>query len=145
MNFKKLFLAAFVAFIYLIVVNALFYPIFFPDGPPERYENPRPSPLFQYNLLALLITAFLMSYLYQLLYRGKSPWLEGLQAGVVMALFVSIPMSLHVYALVEIPFFVQFLPALWVTVIWGIAGIAIGLVHGKGFTPKKDSLSTIIS
>jgi hypothetical protein len=131
MNLKKLLLGTAGAFVFLLVVNALLFPVFFPDGPPERYENARPAPLFQYHLLAFLISAFLMSYLYPLLSKGGSPWKEGLKVGVIMALFVSLPDAFHVYALVETALLVQLFPALWVCVIWGAGGIVIGLIYGK--------------
>ena len=140
MNYKLLLLATLAAFIYLIVVNAALFPVFFPDGPPDRYENLRPAPLVQYHLLALLITAFLMAFLYQILFRGGPWWREGLKAGVVMALFVSVPMGLHAYAMINTSFLVMMAPALWVTVIWGIAGIVIGFVHRGTFRASEFKL-----
>ncbi len=67
---KKLLLSTGAAFVFLVVINALLFPVFFPEGPPEVYSNKRPMPLVQYHLLAFLITAFLMSYLYPLVYKG---------------------------------------------------------------------------
>jgi hypothetical protein len=128
---KRLFLGTLGSFVFLVVVNGALFPIFFPEGPPERYVGARPTPLFQYHLLALLITAFLMSYLYPLIYRGGAAWKEGLRVGVIMALFVSLPENLHVYALTNISFLKLLFPALWVTVIWGMAGIVIGLIYGR--------------
>lgn len=128
---KKLFLSSGTSFLYLVVMNAFLFPIFFPNGPPEMYGNRRPAPLFEYHLLAFFVTAFLMSYLYPLLYKGGRPWKEGLKIGIIMALFVSLPENLHVYAMTEVPFVAGLFPALWVTVIWGIAGIIIALIYGK--------------
>ena len=139
MNLKKLLLATAGAFVFLLVINALLFPVFFPDGPPMHYENTRPVPLFQFHLLAFLITAFLMSYLYPLVYRGGSVWKEGLKVGVIMGMFVSLPDTLHVYALVEVPLLVQLFPALWVCVIWGAAGIVIGLIYGRVGIVEKVS------
>jgi hypothetical protein len=128
---KKLLLATFGSFLFLIVVNAMLYQLLFPDGPPERYLDVRPAPLLAYHLLAFLITAFLMSYLYPLVYRGGAFWKEGLRVGVIMALFVSLPENLHVYALTNVAFIKLIFPAVWVTVIWGLAGVVIGLVYGR--------------
>ena len=127
---KKLLLATLGSFLFLLVVNAALYPVFFPDGPPVQYAGTRPAPLPLYHLLAFLITAFLMSYLYPLVYRGGSSWKEGLRVGVIMALFVSLPENLHVYALTNVSFIKLLFPAVWVTVIWGLAGVVIGLVYG---------------
>ena len=136
---RKLFLATLGSFVFLVVVNAVLFPVFFPDGPPEQYLAVRSSPLIQYHLLALLITAFLMSYLYPLIWRGGAAWQEGLRVGVVMALFVSLPENLHVYALTSISFIKLLFPALWVTVIWGLAGMVIGLIYGPHPTSAKRS------
>lgn len=137
MNYKLLLLATLTAFLYLIAVNATLFPLFFPDGPPEQYENLRPAPLFEYHLLALLITAFLLAFLYQILSQGGPWWREGLKTGVILALFVSVPMGLHTYAMIEQSFLVMMAPALWVTVIWGIAGIVIGFVHRGTFRGEE--------
>jgi len=126
---KKLFLSTVASFVFLVVINALLFPVFFPDGPPEVYTNKRPVPRLEYHLLAFLVTAFLMSYLYPLLYKGGPAWKEGLKVGIIMALFVSLPENLHLYALTEMPFVAGLVPALWVMVIWGLAGIVIALVH----------------
>ena len=137
---KRLFLSTLGSFVFLIVVNGALFPVFFPEGPPERYVGARSTPLFQYHLLALLITAFLMSYLYPLIYRGGAAWKEGLRVGVIMALFVSLPENLHVYALTNISFLRLLFPALWVTVIWGLAGVVIGLIY-SGQSVKQEELA----
>jgi len=135
---KKLALATFGSFLFLLVINAALYPLFFPEGPPEHYVNVRPVPLLSYHLLAFLITAFLMSYLYPLVYRGGSSWREGLRVGVIMALFVSLPENLHVYALTNVTLIKLLFPAVWVTVIWGLAGVVIGLVYGDQVARHRE-------
>jgi hypothetical protein len=135
-TFRKLCLATLGSFVFLLVVNALLFPVFFPDGPPERYLGSRPAPLVGYHLLAFLITAFLMSYLYPLIYRGGARWKEGLRVGVVMGLFVSLPENLHVYALTNTSFLKLLFPALWVTVIWGAAGVVIGYIYA--LPPRQE-------
>lgn len=141
---KRLFLATLGSFAFLIVVNGALFPIFFPEGPPEQYVDARPTPLFLYHLLALLITAFLMSYLYPLIYRGGTGWLEGLRVGVIMALFVSLPENLHVYALTNISFLQLLFPAIWVTVIWGMSGVVIGLIYGRQPVKHEDTALDLV-
>ena len=51
---KKLLLATFGSFAFLLVVNAALFPVFFPDGPPEHYVEGRSSPLVLYSVLAFL-------------------------------------------------------------------------------------------
>lgn len=128
---RKLLLATLGSLAFLLVVNAALFPVFFPDGPPERFVSARQSPLILYSVLAFLITAFLMSYLYPLIYRGGAAWREGLRVGVIMALFVSLPENLHVYAMANVSFIKLLVPAVWVMVIWGVAGVVIGLIYGR--------------
>jgi hypothetical protein len=135
---KKLLLATLGSFVFLIAVNGALFLIFFPDGPPEHYLGERAAPLIGYHLLAFLITAFLMSYLYPLIYRGGAAWKEGLRVGVIMALFVSLPENLHVYALTNISFFKLLFPALWVMVIWGMAGVVIGIVYDGSLAQRRQ-------
>lgn len=136
---KKLLLATVGSFAFLLVVNAALYPVFFPDGPPDRYVGGRSSPLVLYIVLAFLITAFLMSYVYPLICRGGPGWKEGLRVGVIMALFVSLPENLNVYALTNVSFLRLLFPAVWVTVIWGLAGVVIGIIYGRA--PAKGAIT----
>jgi hypothetical protein len=141
---KKLLLATLGSFIFLLLVNAALFPVFFPDGPPERYVSMRPAPQVLYHLLAFLITAFLMSYLYPLVYRGGKAWKEGLRVGVIMALFVSLPENLHLYALTNVSFIKLLFPALWVTVVWGLAGVVIGIIYGgSSLKESKPAVSSV--
>ena len=137
---KKLVLATLGSFIFLLAVNAALFPLFFPGGPPEHYVEARPAPQVLYNLLAFLITAFLMSYLYPLIYRGGRPWKEGLRVGVIMALFVSLPENLHVYALTNVSFIKLLFPAVWVILIWGLAGMVIGTIYGGSTTTRTEKV-----
>jgi len=140
---KKLFLATLCSFVFLVAVNALLFPVFFPEGPPERFVNARPAPMLGFSLLALLITAFLMSYLYPLIYRGGNAWKEGLRVGVIMALFVSLPENLHVYALANISVVKLLFPAIWVVLIWGMAGVVIGLVYGREEVSRSEEVAAV--
>ena len=115
---KKLLLATLGSLAFLIAVNGALFPIFFPEGPPEHYLGERAAPLIGYHLLAFLITAFLMSYLYPL--------------------FVSLPENLHVYALTNISFVKLLFPALWVMVIWGMAGVVIGIVYDGSLAKRRQ-------
>jgi hypothetical protein len=136
---KKLMFATLGSFIFLLLVNAALFPVFFPDGPPEHYVNARPAPQVLYHLIAFLITAFLMSYLYPLVYRGGKAWKEGLRVGVIMALFVSLPENLHAYALTNVSFIKLLFPAIWVTVVWGLAGVVIGMIYGASSGERREN------
>ena len=57
---------------------------------------------------------------------------------MVMALFVSLPENLHVYAQADISLIKLLFPAMWVTVIWGLAGIVIGLIYGRQSATQEE-------
>ena len=47
---KKLLLATFGSFAFLLLVNAALFPVFFPAGPPEHYANARPAPAYGWRI-----------------------------------------------------------------------------------------------
>lgn len=131
MNIPSYVLAALVALVFLVVVNAVFFPIVFPEGTPEIYRYEREKPLSTFHLLAVLVTAALMAYIFPIGYRGGKPWAEGLRFGMLMGVLVSLPMNLHVYAMTKTAFAGLLTTVLWTVITWGIAGGLIGAVFGK--------------
>ena len=63
-----------------------------------------------------------------------------MRVGVIMALFVSLPENLHVYALSKVSFIKLLFPAVWVTLVWGLAGMMIGMIYGS--SPVKQTEET---
>jgi hypothetical protein len=135
-KYSRLGLATVAAFVFLMVINALLFPFVFPDRIPEHYQNQRPAPLYEFHSLAFLLTTFLLAFIYPYGYKGGTPWIEGARFGALIALFVSIPMGMHLYAMVEISAAKTILPILWTTLTWSAAGAAIGLVYGKTEKPR---------
>jgi hypothetical protein len=131
MNIPRYALAALAAVVFLVVINAIFFPIVFPEGTPEIYRYEREEPLSMYHLLAILVTSVLMAYIFPIGYRGGKPWAEGLRFGMLMGVLVSLPMNLHVYALTKTAFAGLLTAVLWTVITWGIAGALIGAVFGK--------------
>jgi hypothetical protein len=131
MDLKKLFLSTIAASIFLILINTVLFPLVFPDGPAQFYANAREKPLFLFNLLAYIATAFLLAYIYPIGYRGGSPRVEGIRFGMYMGLLVSLPHTFHVYATVDYAFYSAALVIAWTIVVWGAVGIVIALVHGS--------------
>jgi hypothetical protein len=131
LNIKKLLLATLVAFICLIIVNTLLFPLVFPEGSSAQYESTRDKPLYLFDLIAFIVMAFLLAYIYPIGYRGGRPRVEGLHFGMYMGLLVSLPHTFHVYATVDYDFYMAALAIIWTIVIWGATGIAIALVYGR--------------
>jgi hypothetical protein len=138
MDLKKLFLSTIAASIFLILINTVLFPLVFPDGPAQFYANAREKPLFLFNLLAYIATAFLLAYIYPIGYRGGSPRVEGIRFGMYMGLLVSLPHTFHIYAMVDYAFYSAALVIAWTIVVWGATGIVIALVHGD----RKKEIQT---
>ena len=128
---RKILLSTIASFAFLLIVNALLFPLLFPDGPAEKFLNMRENQLFQYHLVAFLILTFAMSVIYPIGYRGGVPWKEGLRFGCLLTLLVAVPNNLHVYAMVDLPFTKIMKPVPWILFTWGIAGIIIAQIHGR--------------
>ena len=128
---KKIIIATTVTVLYLIFVNGFIFPFIFPDGLVETFSNARQTQLFQYHLIALVVTAFFFSFFYPLVYKGRTPWKAGLKYGTLLGLFVALPEHLHLYAMIESSFVRQFIPVLWIFITWGLAGIIISFIFGR--------------
>ncbi len=130
MNYKKLIWAAIAAFIFLAAVNAMVFPMVFPNGIGERLLNTRLREVSQYQIAALAVMSMLMSLIYSLSHQGRSNW-DGFIFGVLMALFVTLPDHLQSSAILDTPFQEQFLPFAWIAVTWGFAGVIIAIIYSE--------------
>jgi hypothetical protein len=131
MNISKYALAALAAVVFLVVINAVISPLVFPQGPPEVYRYQRDEPRVAFHLLAVLVTAVLMAYIFPIGYRGGKPWAEGLRFGMLMGVLASLPMNLRVYALTDTALPGLLSAVLWTVITWGISGGLIGAVFGS--------------
>lgn len=88
--------------------------------------------LMPYLIVAYLVTAFLFAYVYTKGYEAKPSGLaEGLRFGLVIGLFVTIPMSLGTFTTMPLP---PKLPLYWFImgmIEYLIAGGAVGLIYKK--------------
>lgn len=82
-------------------------------------------------LVAYLILAILMAYLYLLSYKGQNPLLEGLRLGVVIGLLWVFPHGLAMASTHNTSITYEINNALWHIVEQGIGGVIIALVHGS--------------
>lgn len=124
-------LSALMTFVYLIVVNALVFPLVFPHGLAEKFANARQAEMPLYHLLAFAATAILLTLLVEKLATGPRPAGGGLLAGVLLGLLVALPEHLHLYAMVDSPAGRQFIPVGWIVATWGVAGWMIGAVRAR--------------
>lgn len=132
MRIGRTILAFLAVLIVMCVVNSpLVMPKFIQNLASTHYANLREAPKLEFHMLAMLIHAFLLAVIYPMGYRDGVPWVEGLRFGVLMALLISLPCALHVFAMVNAPASQQAYPVVWTVLVNGIGGIVVGLVHGR--------------
>lgn len=136
MNLKRYVLASIVAAVVITIVEAIGHGYFMTG----IYANTASlwrtveamNKLIWLGYIATLITSFIVVYIYHKGYEGKGCGaLEGLRFGIIIALFVSIPMAVWTYVSMPVPvilavgwFLIEFIK-------FTLAGLAIGLIYKK--------------
>lgn len=138
MNTKWLTVSAIAVFFYLIIVNALVFPVVFADGLAEKFLNARDESLPLFHLLAFAATAVLLTILVDKLGKGGHSLTKGLIAGGWLGLLVALPEHLHLFAMVDATAMQQFIPVVWTVVTWSLAGLIVGLIGGQVITGQEN-------
>ncbi|TKJ40490.1 hypothetical protein CEE37_09255 [candidate division LCP-89 bacterium B3_LCP] len=83
-------------------------------------------------LVAYIVLAAIMAYIYPLGYKGGKPVLEGLRFGIIIGILWVFPHELAMAGAHEGKSIIYvFRNAGWHIIEQGIGGIIIGLIHGK--------------
>ena len=82
-------------------------------------------------LIAYLILAILMTYIYSLVYKGEKPIIEGLKIGVLIGILWVFPHGLTMAAAHETSILYEIKNTLWHMVEQGIGGIIIASIIGR--------------
>ncbi len=82
-------------------------------------------------LIAYLILAFLMTYLYSLMNLSRKPWLEGLRIGVVVGILWVFPHGLVMAGAHDTSILYEVKNTFWHMFEQGIGGIIIAVIYGK--------------
>jgi hypothetical protein len=138
MKIQRFLFAAIGAFVFFVVVNAVFSSVLFPEGPYRHYRNLRPEPLAVFGIVAALITALLMAYIFPMGYKGGKLTAEGLRFGMLLGVLVSLPANLQLYGAAVVPFDGLLTVILWTIITWGIAGAIIAAIYGKTLGQAPD-------
>jgi hypothetical protein len=145
MNAKKLLLATLAAFVIMFAVGGLTHLVIFKDWFINHTgiagSLNRPAMLMQYSIIALLLLAFIMSYLYPKGVEGSNKIMQGLKFGLIISVLWFLPCNLIEYSMTT----VLSLKAVLMNVVLhaieqGLGGIVIALVYGNipfEATPKQ--------
>lgn len=93
----------------------------------------RDEPILVFGLLAMIVQAVVLAYLYPFFYRGGHPVKEGLKFGLLMGAFL---WSSHVAAAAakhEISPLTTFfaIETTFVAIQFALVGVAIGMIYGR--------------
>lgn len=136
MNKKRFFLASLVVFVIIAVLEYVFHNICLARLYADTANLWRPMPammkLVPYGYGINLIFALLFTYIYIKGYEAKGSGLgEGLRFGLIIGVFVSLPMAGWSYISMPIPFMLGIYWFIMGLVKYLVAGAAVGLIYKK--------------
>jgi hypothetical protein len=136
MNKKRYVISSIVVFVVLEILNYIIHVLIL-KGPYEATSDLwRAADEMKSNMwiggIGDLVWSFLFVYIFSKGYEAKG-WLEGLRYGVIIGLFLYIPMALGSYTVMPIPFSLS--------VYWFICGLIqitiVGIVAALIYRPAK--------
>lgn len=136
MNKKRWFWASVVVFVITFALEALFNNVCLKSVYLETAALWRPEAdmvkLMPHYWVALLVASFLFTYIYAKGYEAKPSAIgEGLRFGLVVGLFVVLPMATITYATMPVPAKLPFYWFVMGVVEYLIAGAVAGLIYKK--------------
>ena len=133
---KKLLIATVASAVTMFVVGGLTHLVIFKDlllslkG--ATADINRAEPLLSITILALLILAFIMSYMYPKGVEGSDKIMQGLKFGVIISLLWFLPCNLIEYSMTTVLSLKSILFDVVLHAIeQGLGGVAIALVYGN--------------
>lgn len=136
MNKKRWFVAGVVVFVIFFLLEYLYNTVCLKDIYAATAQFWRPlaeiTKLAPYQWIGYLVGAFLFCYIYTKGYEAKPSRLgEGLRYGLIIGLFVTIPMALTCYVTMPLPVKLPFCWFLTGMVEYLAAGAAVGLIYRR--------------
>lgn len=136
MNKKKWISASIVVSVIIIVLEYIFHNVCLTNLYAATANLWRPememSQLMPFGILIYLITAFLFTYIYTKGYQAKPSALgEGLRYGLIIGVFVSLPMAGWSYIVMPIPLTLSLCWFVMGMVEFLAIGAAVGLIYKK--------------
>ena len=82
-------------------------------------------------LIAYLILAFMMSYIYSLIDKGEKPLMEGLRLGIIIGIVWVFPHGLAMAGAHHTSIIYEIKNTFWHIIEQGVGGIIIAAIYGK--------------
>jgi hypothetical protein len=134
MSYSRLFLAAFAAFVVYFVMGGLFFAM----GPlrneyakyPAVYRSQEAmKSVMPAGMAGMFVAMIALTVLYAMVFRGRSPLLEGLQFGVLIGVFAICSFVIHNHVNLNIGLKLTVGQAIAYFIEWVAVGVVIGLIY----------------
>jgi hypothetical protein len=137
MNWKRFFLASLVIFVVVqgmeFVINNVFMKSAY-ESLKSLWRPDRMSKMWVMYIIGVLVS-LLFTYIFIKGREGKGI-AEGVRYGIIIWLFVAVPMNLSMWVLLPIPYLVIFRGTLFALLEMLVAGILVAVIY-KPLTPAK--------
>ncbi|MBN1633275.1 MAG: DUF1761 domain-containing protein [Ignavibacteria bacterium] len=134
----KLIISTIVGAIIFFLLGWLFYGIIFADYFVTMKELMRPESDMKWwaLIVAHILQALILSFLYMKTYKGESPLKEGFLFGLATGILMSVPYIFYMWASYKVTYKEIVPDGIILFVMIFIVGIVIGLIFGKKEKPK---------
>jgi hypothetical protein len=134
MNYSRIFLASFAAFVVYFIVGGLWFsiPAFraeFSAYPAVYRSQESVRSVMPGGMAAIFVSMVVLAVLYAMVYKGGSGVAEGARFGALIGVFAICAFVIHNYVNLNIGLRLTVLQSVTYMVAWVITGIVIGLVY----------------
>jgi hypothetical protein len=134
MNYPRIFLAAFVAFVVYFVIGGLWFsiPTFraeFSAYPAVYRSQESVKRVMPGGMAAMFLSMVALAVLYAMSYKGGSGLAEGARFGALIGVFAICAFVIHNYVNLNIGLKLTVLQAVTYMIAWVISGVVVGLIY----------------
>jgi hypothetical protein len=134
MNYTRILLAAFAAFVVYFVIGGLWFsvPAFraeFSAYPAVYRSQESVKTVMPGGMAAMFLSMLVLAVLYAMLYKGGSGLAEGARFGALIGVFAICAFVIHNYVNLNIGLKLTILQSVTYMIAWVISGIVIGLIY----------------
>jgi hypothetical protein len=134
MNYPRILLSAFAAFVVYFVIGGLWFaiPAFraeFSAYPAVYRSQESVKTVMPGGMAAMFLSMVVLAVLYAMVYKGGSGLAEGARFGALIGLFAICAFVIHNYVNLNIGLRLTALQSVTYMVAWVITGVVIGLVY----------------